>query len=244
MQEVVYHSNFSIEESYFWFLARNKIVSKIFKSICHLKKGDNVMDIGSGTGGFAKILSEDYKVTCLDTEPIALEYCKKRGLDDLHNCILADFQKGDRKIKAAFMLDVIEHIEKDAEVVSQVYDLLEPGGYFITTVPAYQWIWSHHDILHMHFRRYNKSNFQKLHKDAGFKILYASYFNTFLFLPAVLKRFLDKITNKDFTNAPPVDEVSPTMNSLFTKIFSAEASFLPSFKFPFGISIIVISQKI
>jgi SAM-dependent methyltransferase len=243
MQEVVYHSNFSIEESYFWFLARNKIVNKVFQSITNLPKGDNVIDIGCGTGGFAKILSENYKVTCLDTEPIALEYCSKRGLSDLHNCILSDFQKGDRKLTAAFMLDVIEHIEDDKSVVKEVYDLLEPGGYFISTVPAYQWLWSYHDVMHMHYRRYNINNFSNLIQNAGFQVKYSSYFNTFLFPPAFLKRMLDKTDPNDIKGKPPVDEVAPWMNKLFKSIFSAESSFLPNLSFPFGLSIIVVSQK-
>ena len=40
MQEVVYHSNFEIEESYFWFLARNEILTKIIKEKTDLKEND------------------------------------------------------------------------------------------------------------------------------------------------------------------------------------------------------------
>lgn len=244
MQEIVYHSNFEIEEKYFWFIARNKIVNKIFSSICDIPNGSEVVDIGCGTGGFAKLLSEKYKVACMDAEPLALEYCKKRGLTDLNLCILKDFPKEGRNIKAAFMLDVIEHIENDKEVVKQVYDLLPKGGYFIASVPAYQWLWSHHDIMHMHYRRYNKSNFVNLLTSAGFGIQYSTYFNSFLLPAAVLKRFVDRFTGKaKEKNPPPVDEVSPFLNSLFTNIFSAEASFLPAVSFPFGLSIIVIARK-
>ena len=92
MQEVVYHSNFEIEESYFWFLARNEILSKIIKDKTDLKQGDNVADIGCGTGGFAKVLQDmKFNVTCIDTEELAIEYCKKRGLSDLHHGDLKSF---------------------------------------------------------------------------------------------------------------------------------------------------------
>lgn len=244
MQEAVYHSNFDIEESYFWFLARNEILTKVIQKTTNLKQGDEVVDIGCGTGGFAQVLSNKFKVACIDTEPLALEYCKKRGLTDLHNCYLKDFDYSNRNIKAAFMLDVIEHIPDDKEVVSQVYDMLPEDGYFIATVPAYQWLWSHHDVVHMHYRRYNMGNFSDLIQNAGFKIMYSSYFNTFLFPPALLKRTMDRISGKKAEGADPVDKVSPFLNTLFLKIFSAESAFIPSMSFPFGLSILVVAKKL
>lgn len=243
MQEVVYHSNYEIEETYFWFLARNEILKKIIKTKTNLKKGDSVIDIGCGTGGFAKVLdNEKYDVSCLDTEELAIQYCKKRNLKNLYLGNLKSFQKQNQvKFKAAFMLDVIEHIEDDQDVVNDVYKILDDGGYFIAAVPAFQWLWSKHDEIHMHYRRYNKTNFAPLFKKAGFKIEYISYFNTFLFFPAVLKRFVDKLLKKE--SDKPVDELSSNINSLFFKIFKAEKNFLTKFSFPFGLSILLIARK-
>lgn len=254
MKEVVYHSNYQIENNYFWFLSRNAIVKNIFESLCNNDKklnNSNVLDIGCGTGGFAiNIQNKGFEVYCLDTEPIALDYCKKRGLTNLFNCYIDELKsklKSNENTKniefsTAFALDVIEHIEDDAKAVSDIYDLLPVGGYFVATVPAYKWLWSEHDIVHMHYRRYNISNFEKLLKSQGFNVKYSSYFNTFLFPAVVVKRFLDKLLNKKSNS--PVDEVSDTMNSLLRWIFDRELKFLPNIKFPFGLSIIVIAQKL
>jgi SAM-dependent methyltransferase len=244
MQKVVYHSNYEIEESYFWFLARNEILSKIIKDKTTLKSSDNVADIGCGTGGFAKVLQQDlnFNVTCIDTEELAIEYCKKRGLNDLHLGDLKSFlDVKSKKYKAAFMLDVIEHIPDDQEVVNQVYQLLETDGYFIAAVPAFQWLWSKHDEIHMHYRRYNQNNFKKIFINAGFEVQYVSYFNTFLFLPAVFKRFLDKLLKRE--SDKPVDEVSSLINNLFLKIFKSEKNLLGKIAFPFGLSILLIAKK-
>jgi len=243
MQEVVYHSNFEIEETYFWFLSRNEILKKLIKSNTNIEKGDQVIDIGCGTGGFAKVLlNEEYDVTCLDTEELAIEYCQKRGIKNLfHGDLKSYISKSNQKFKAAFMLDVIEHIPDDQDVVNDVYKILEDDGYFIAAVPAFQWLWSKHDEIHMHYRRYNKTNFTKLFKNAGFKVEYVSYFNSFLFLPAVLKRFIDKATKNESNK--PVDEVSTTINNIFYKIFKFEKNFLGNFSFPFGLSIILIARK-
>jgi len=243
MQEIVYHTNFEVENSYFWFLSRNEIISKIISKLTTLKSGDDVIDIGCGTGGFASVLAHNFNVCCLDMEPIALDYCKKRGLEDRFLGSTTEMIETGRKFKTAFMLDVIEHIEDDKSVVADVFNLLEPGGYFVAAVPAYQWMWSGHDEMHMHFRRYSMKSFLPLFENAGFDLKYQSYFNTFLCIPAIAKRMLDKFTGADKKNTEPVDILPEYLNKFFKKIFSAEKYFLPKIKFPFGLSILVVVQK-
>lgn len=254
MNEEVYHSNYQIENNYFWFLSRNSIVKSVFETICNNNNklsNSKVLDIGCGTGGFAiNLQNQGYEVYCLDTEPIALDYCKKRGLTNLFNCYIDELkeklksnkQTENIEFSTAFALDVIEHIEDDAKAVKDIYDLLPIGGNFVATVPAYRWLWSEHDIIHMHYRRYNITQFEKLLKSQGFSIKYSSYFNTFLFPAVVVKRFLDKILNKK--NNSPVDKVSETTNILLKSIFDKEIKFIPNVKLPFGLSIIVIAQKL
>ena len=141
------------------------------------------------------------------------------------------------------MLDVVEHIQDDTGVIKDVYNVLGPNGTFIATVPAYQWMWSQHDVVHMHYRRYNRKNFNKLLTDNGFEIVFSSYYNHLLFLPAVLKRFADFLMGNK-KNDNPVDEVSPFLNKLFTKIFTYESKFLHFLKPPFGLSIVTIAKKV
>jgi SAM-dependent methyltransferase len=244
MQEIVYHENYRLEETYWWFIARSAILLKVINNICKFDKSSNILDAGCGTGGFAEKLSSISNVICLDTSEIALSYCHLRGLTNTHQCILSDYQKGEDRIDGITLLDVVEHIEDDYGVLRDAYNMIDNEGYVIITVPAYQWLWCRHDEIHMHYRRYNKAQIVNVVKSAGFRIKYSSYFNTFLFLPAVAKRFLDKITGADKTNDNPIEPVPEFLNKLFTKIFMLEKSLLPSIKFPFGLSILVIAQKI
>ncbi len=243
MQEAVYHKNFEVEDEYFWFVGRNAIVAKLIDELCCLNNNDEVLDIGTGTGGFATLLSEKYSVIGLDTSPVALEYCRKRGLRNLFLGTLDEFPAGELNIKAAVMLDVIEHIDDDSGIVKQVYDMLPAGGFLIATVPAYRWMWSQHDVAHMHKRRYNMKNFRKLLTNAGFDLKFTSYINTFLFIPAVLKRFVDKLNPATKRKDETVDEVPAGINTLFTKIFLAEGKLLPAIKYPFGLTIVAIARK-
>jgi SAM-dependent methyltransferase len=243
MQEIVYHSNFEIESSYWWFVARNNILLNSINQLCNISKNDYVLDVGCGTGGFAEQISKESNVICVDTSKTALDYCQRRGLKNLVNSTLEDFEKiNTENIKLITMLDVVEHIDDDKSVIESAYRICADKGILLVTVPAYQWLWSHHDEMHMHKRRYTKTQVSDLISNAGFKIQYSTYFNSFLFLPGLLKRFVENITGtkKD----TPVDKVSPFMNSIFTKLFSYEGHFLPRTTFPFGMSILIIAKKI
>jgi SAM-dependent methyltransferase len=243
MDESVYHKNFEVEDSYWWFVARNNIIKKIIKEYCRLPEGSVVLDIGCGTGSFAKGISEDYQVHCLDTSSLALHYCELRGLNNLHNCTVQEFSPNDLSINAITMLDVLEHIEDDRSVVKRIYEILSKEGIYIATVPAYKWLWSGHDILHQHWRRYKSNELINIIKNEGFTILYHTYFDTFLFPLAALKRIWGKITGEGKKNVEPVELVPDLINKLFTKIFSFEGNLIPKVKFPFGLSILVIAIK-
>lgn len=242
MEEIVYHTNYKLENSYWWFLARNNIVRRVMEKVAKLDVGATILDVGCGTGGFASNLLDKYEVIGLDTSEIALEYSRKRGIKTLYSMTLDEFPRDNHKINAITILDVIEHIEGDAEVVEDCFKVIEKGGYVIATVPAYRFMWSKHDEMHMHYRRYTKDEINLLFEQAGFDLVYSSYFNFFLFLPALLKRYYDKLRG----SAPikPVDKVPEFLNKLFEKIFKFEGLLMPGIKFPFGLSIITIAKKI
>lgn len=241
MFEQVYKVNFELEDKYWWFVARNKIVFDLTNKLTSLKDGDFVLDFGCGTGGFAKQLSKKFKVIGIDPSPIAIEYCKKRGLELVFQSGIEDFNPEIYPIKGIFALDVIEHIEDDIGTLKRLYEILPEDGWLIVTVPAYQWLWSYHDVMHMHMRRYNKPQLQKILEKAGFKVPFISYFNFFLFIPALIKRLISR--NNNSSQVEPVDFVPEIINKIFTRVFSFEGKILPLCKFPFGLSLITFAKK-
>lgn len=243
MQEIAYHTNYKLENKYWWFVARNKIIREIVEKTTDLSPGDRVLDVGCGTGAFAASLNKKYDVACLDTSAIALDYARRRGLTELYQTTLDQFPKNGKPIRAAFILDALEHIEDDVAAIESARKILAPGGWLVATVPAYKWLWNRHDLIHMHYRRYTKKQIEQKLLERGFNIVYSSYFNTFLFAPAALKRILDKRKKIDDGGYEPVDNIPGFLDTIFRKIFLAERKFLPENSFPFGLSIITISKK-
>lgn len=241
MQEIVYHNNYELENSYWWFVARKKILRDLIQRYCLLNNKSNLLDVGCGTGGFASFISQYFNVICLDTSDLALSYCQDRGLKNLFKGTLEEFNKDN--IQIITMLDVVEHIENDKRVIERAYELLENNGYLIVTVPAYKWLWSDHDEIHMHKRRYKKKEIARLVESAGFEIVFSTYFNFFLFPTVAIMRIIEILFKTKKNIDKPVVSVPYFINKLLEKIFSLEKYFLKFIKFPFGLSILIIAKK-
>ena len=83
----------------------------------------------------------------------------------------------------AVLVNVLEHIEDDAEVVSELFRLLRPGGHIMIFVPAMSWLFSPLDAAVGHHRRYEKGAMADLVGKAGFEIIDVRYFDLFGIVP-------------------------------------------------------------
>jgi len=122
-----------------------------------------------------------------------------------------------------------------------VANLLKPNGYIVATVPAHPWMWSRHDELHHHKRRYRIGPFRRLFDQAGLEVLKASYFNTFLFPLIATVRLLKTALGVGGGD----DDVMPPepLNGALAALFGAERHWLGRSALPFGVSVVVIAQR-
>ncbi len=133
--------------------------------------------------------------------------------------------------------DVLEHIEDDKEALSKMASLLNDKGLLVLTVPAYKFLWSRHDVVNYHYRRYNK--YSLINKMPNSLIIKrASYFNTLLFPLALLDKTIISKNGKSYSMNP-----NKLVNSLLYKIFVVEKIILRHCNLPFGVSILLIAEK-
>jgi len=225
------------QEKHWWFQARKKIIEQIVSEI-KLKKKNNILDFGSGSG-------------------VNLNMLEKFGLVDIHekNKFARDtIKNNNKKIKNLYstlkirknfydlilIADVIEHVKKPKNLLRNLKKFLKKDGRILITVPAYQFLFSKKDKALGHYRRYNK----KLLKNEllEFNIEKISYFNTLLCPPIIIMTLLNKLLNRDY-----IKQVETTPNFILNKvcyfIFSIEKYFLKYFNLPFGISIYVLIKN-
>jgi 2-polyprenyl-3-methyl-5-hydroxy-6-metoxy-1,4-benzoquinol methylase len=253
MKEIEYELMYELENKH-WFFRARKFILKNFIARYIKTNGNKVLDLGCGTGNMMDMLKSFGNVAGLDSSPVAIDFCEKRGLKKVHlNRENNSLPFGENSFDIVCAFDVLEHVENENGTLREVFRTIKNEGCFFITVPAFDFLWSAHDDSLGHKRRYVKKELVKKLESAGFKILKASYFNSLLFPLAVSFRILRKIAFKinlaHFAGGNKKDAKSEfsfalpgIVNELFCKIFSFESRLLDRFNLPIGLSLICVCE--
>jgi SAM-dependent methyltransferase len=241
MERHIYESMRELQQAHWWFTARREILGSELGRL-PLPKPARILEVGCGPGGNLELLKRFGEVRAIEPDAESRAYAAERsgvvveggllphGLPDLG---------GPFDLICAF--DVVEHVDDDAGAVAALGALVKPGGFLVTTVPAYAWLWSEHDAQHHHKRRYTRPAYRALFQAAGLKVRRATYFNSVLFPPIAairLARTAARVQGGDDEKMPP-----PALNGLLRGLFAAEASILKATDLPFGVSILLIAER-
>lgn len=178
---------FQLEDTSWWFQYRAGVIERIANDF--LNKESCLFDIGGGNGYTTHHLQKaGCNVALLEPSLAACLNAKKRGLRKVICGTLTEDAIKDASMEQLAILDVLEHIEQDAEFLELIWKKLKFGGRVLLTVPAFQSLWSSEDDAAGHYRRYRLNTLKELVQAAGFKVLYINYFFEFLFLPILLVR--------------------------------------------------------
>jgi len=246
MEDKLYSIFDRSEERHWWFLGRRKIVLSLVDSLTRGRKQPVILDIGSGAGGTLRELENYGLAVGVDISQRAVAYCRRRGCrrpvrvgEQALPFVAASFD-------LIIALDVIEHIADDRAALREYRRILKPAGRLVLTAPAYQWLWSRHDEVNQHRRRYTRRSLRLALETAGLVPERISYFCFFLFLPVALVRLLEKLLRRLFgyRREDLAFSVPPRpLNTLLTSLFAAERHRLRRRGFPFGSSLLVLASK-
>jgi len=145
-------------------------------------KADEVLDVGAGSGVFSRQLL-DHNI-CNSAVCVDPGYDKEHQED--HNGKSISFVKSIDKTtqNLTLMMDVLEHVPDDVALLKEYADTMPNTGKVLITVPAFQFMWSGHDVFLEHYRRYTIEMMEKTIIDSGLKPIKSRYFFGSLF-PAV-----------------------------------------------------------
>lgn len=252
MDQAYYKAYYHLEREHWWFLVRKKILAERIRHL--LKQPVNIqsLNVGAATGAtsdmlaaFGPVMSIEYDEKCTAFTKTYLSTPIEQG-----SILELPFEANQYDLVAA--LDVIEHVEDHQLAVQELWRVCKPGGHIVITVPAYSLLWSEHDVINHHFRRYTLSELLALFQPLQGKVIYKTYYNSLLFLPIAAYRLfmngMKKIAGKK--NATPArydHEILGTggiINQILSGIFHIDHYLLKyGFRFPAGVSIMLFFQK-
>jgi SAM-dependent methyltransferase len=224
------------ERTHFWFRSRRKAVLRVLSK--YVKSPNPIgLDIGCGTGINASCFSESHFPTMgIDAfDSFKAEREKGKSLGFLRGDIFAIDPAAE--FDFVLLLDVIEHIEKDASFVKQSMKFLKPGGIVLITVPAFPSLWSKIDEDSLHLRRYTKKMMTSLSQSINARIEMQFYYFG-LTLPLYYLSRKGKTANSNNERKVP-----GWLNSSLEGILNLELESIRFGGFPFGSSLFAVMRK-
>ena len=240
MERIVYQQMAELDERHWWYRARRDILAELIRREARLPANAQILEIGCGTGHNLGMLSGFGHVDGLELDDEARALSEKRLGRAVMSAPLPELAGvPDRHYDLIGAFDVIEHIDDDHAALSSIATKLKPGGRFMMTVPAHQWMWTAHDVVNHHKRRYSKRALRSLIEGSPLKLDRLGYFNSLLFPLAVAERTVSKLRGKDDADVklPPAP-----LNVALEKVFAAERYLLGRLPLPPGLSLFAVAS--
>lgn len=243
METNYYAEYYYYEERHWYFIARRRILLDLLTRAVPPDGTRRVLDIGCGTGIILPDLQRWGTVTGLDSSPVALDFCRQRGAACVRDGSATATGVPDVSQDIVTSLDVIEHVADDAAAVAECARVLVPGGTLLLTVPALPALWSHHDVINQHRRRYRAPELARLLQGAGLTVTTLSHFNTVLLPAVVAVRALQKLRARTLEAKHDMHLPPAPVNALLTHLFAAERFWLRGATLPLGVSLVCLAKK-
>jgi SAM-dependent methyltransferase len=179
------------EEDHYWFRVRRRIIKNVVESL-PLPPEPRLLDAGTGGGRTLVDLAGFGPVTGLEPSAAAHAKAEGRGVGTVELAPLEGMPFEAGSFDLVTCLDVIEHVSDDVAGFAGLRRVSSEGAFMIVTVPAYSWLWSEHDRVNHHHRRYDRDSLVAAAAAGGWRPLRVTYFNSLLLPAAAAYRLLER----------------------------------------------------
>lgn len=227
-----------------WFAAIHTNLAMLYRrAAAQAAVTDRVLDAGCGTGGFLAALARripERETIGLDADETACRWAAEKSARPVCAGSVSTLPFADAAFHAIFSVDVLCHRDVDeARALGQFHRCLSTGGFLILNLPAYHWLMSRHDAAVYNARRYTRRDVVRLLREAGFRPIFASYWNMILFpVMVVARKLLPASSGSDVKLQPRlIEAVCRAATSLERGLMRA------GIRLPFGGSVLAVGMK-
>jgi SAM-dependent methyltransferase len=230
-------------DEHWWYRGRRRIIRAELDGL-ELPPGARLLDAGSGSGQLLELLSEFGTPTGVDPDPDCIACAAGRGYEAVR-AGLPELPFADGTFAACTCLDVLEHLPDDRAALEELARVTEDGGLLLVTVPAYEALWSEHDEVNEHLRRYRARDLRRLAAGSGWAVERITYFNTLLLPPAAVVRLAHRFRRHPTgARTSELELTPPALNRALEVPLRLEAALLRAGgRLPAGLSLLAVLRR-
>lgn len=222
-----------------WFAALHANVLAVCTRHASQASGTRVLDAGCGTGGLLARLGDAWNAIGIDADAGACARAAAKSRRPVCAGSVDALPFADTAFSAIISADVLCHRGVDERrTLRQFHRCLAADGILVLNLPAYRWLMSRHDAAVYNVRRYTKAGVVSLLRAAGFRPLFASYWNMLLFPLMVLTRKLLPGGSDVHPQPAWIDAIGRAATGIERALIRAGVAL------PFGGSVLAVAVKV
>jgi SAM-dependent methyltransferase len=228
------------EDRHWWYRGRRRVLEDVIAGL-GLPEDARILDAGCGSGRNMVELARHGTVTGIELSETSVRLARERGAGEVVLGSVTEMPFAEDSFDFAVCLDVIEHLDDDGAALRELRRVIAPGGALLVTVPAYQWLWSGHDEVNHHKRRYTDSTLQAVAERSGWVQARSTHFNALLLPVAIMLRVLDRFSRKTTESSLDLWVPPQPLNWLLERPLRLEASLIGrGGRIPAGLSLLAV----
>lgn len=231
------------DERHWWYRGRRAVLRAELDRLPP-PPGGRVLDAGCGSGRTLDELAAYGEPAGIDSSAAAVGRAHARGHAGVRAGTLEALPWEDGRFGLVTCLDVVEHTDDDRAVLAELLRVTTPGGRLVLTVPAYPVLWSSHDVVNRHRRRYTRRTLAAALHDSGWRLERMTGFNALLLAPAAALRIGERAVGRGRDRARSDLELTPSrLDGLLVAPMRAEAAWLArGHTLPAGLSLLAVAR--
>jgi SAM-dependent methyltransferase len=242
MDPAEYEAMLALDERHWWYRGRRAVLDAVFAGI-ELPPRPEILDAGCGSGRTLDELARLGHARGIELNPFGVRAARERG-HEVEEGPVETIPHPDASFDLVTCLDVIEHTDDDVISLRELARVTKPGGRLIVTVPAHPRLWSRHDEVNGHRRRYTFRMLETAAGKGGWGIERRTGFNVVYLLPAAAVRVRRRRAADESSEASELNLTPQRLDPVLELPLRAEAALIRrGYDLPPGLSLLAVLRK-
>jgi SAM-dependent methyltransferase len=240
-----YEKMYNLEDSYWWFVGKRHIAQNLIEEFIPLNQREAILDVGCGTGATMCLLDHYGRAYGMDISETALGFCQERALERLSRASALRLPFADSSFSLVTAFDMLYHEEviDDLTALREFHRVCKEGGSVLISEPAFNFLWSWHDVAYHGKRRYVARELKSKLEQVGFQVVKLSYSNALLFPFIFAFRMWKRLSKPSPETRSDLKPLNPYLNKALVAVYNLEASLVCKTRLPLGSSLVCVARK-